>query len=113
MFSLSKVLGPRSKDNDNELSGPTYTFCAHPEFHVQSMASTENFLLTGSMGEICGWDWKVILSDKASKAKPTWTVQIPCDKYVSYSGKNIYRKVSQKLHLDIFRDFPIFSEFLS
>lgn len=72
-------MGPIQSD-ENELQGPTYKFTAHPDHHVQSMVCTENFLVTGSTGEISGWDWGVVTSSKAPKIKMSWTVQIPVDK---------------------------------
>ncbi|XP_043282650.1 THO complex subunit 6 [Venturia canescens] len=80
IYNLPKVLGPRQMDNENELSGPTYSFSAHPDSQVESMVATDNFLVTGTTGEIAGWDWNIILSNKASKVKASWIVQIPADK---------------------------------
>lgn len=79
MNSLSKVLGP-NKIEENELQGPNYRFAAHPDQEVACMLSTENFLVTGTRGEICGWDWKTIASNKASKNKTSWNIQIPANK---------------------------------
>lgn len=44
------------------------------------MVTTDNFLVTATAGEISGWDWKTVLSNKASKIKVSWSVQIPVDK---------------------------------
>ena len=79
-FRLSKTLGPRQTD-ENDLQGPTYRFTAHPEQHVESMLETEHFLFTGTSGEISGWDWKAITSNKASKAKVSWTINLPAKRY--------------------------------
>ncbi|XP_033230535.1 THO complex subunit 6 [Belonocnema kinseyi] len=76
VYELSKILGPQQGE-ENELQGPTYRFAAHPEQHVQSMIETEHFLVTGTSGEISGWDWKAITSNKASKAKVSWTINLP------------------------------------
>lgn len=75
---LSKALGPH-KVGENELQGPSYRFTAHPNQQVQSMATTDNFLITGTSGEIYGWDWKVVTSSKA-KSKVAWMIQIPVNK---------------------------------
>lgn len=78
--SLSTALGPRQTD-DEEFLGPTYQFKAHPDQQVQSMLTTNNFLVTGTCGEIAGWDWKSATSSKSLKIKPSWVVQIPSKKY--------------------------------
>lgn len=73
------MLGPQS--NEDDLPGPTYQFRAHTD-QVQSMVSTNNFLVTGAHGEIIGWDWKVATSAKSAKIKPSWVIQIPSKKLV-------------------------------
>lgn len=78
-LSLEKTLGPNQTLED-ELLGPTYKFTAHSDQQVQSMVSTDNFLVTATTGEIVGWDWSVVTSNKASKVKSSWTIQIPVDK---------------------------------
>lgn len=75
-FRVSKILGPQKSQSENELQGPLYSFLAHPEHRIESMATTNDFLITGSTGEICGWDWKTITSSKVSKAKSSWTIPI-------------------------------------
>ena len=74
------MLGPRQNENE-ELIGPTFQFKAHADQQVQSILTTDNFLITGTCGEISGWDWKVATSTKSVKIKPSWTVQIPSKKY--------------------------------
>lgn len=71
-------MGPQSEENTCQ--GPTYRFTAHPNEHVESMVTTEQFLVTGTLGEISGWDWKTITSNKASKAKVSWTIKLPVKK---------------------------------
>ncbi|CAD6236848.1 GSCOCG00008262001-RA-CDS [Cotesia congregata] len=97
VFDLSKSLSPVSDEND--LPGPSYKFTAYPGQHVQAMLSTDDFLVTGTAGEISGWDWNVVTSSKASKIKVSWTVQIPADKdsseksdvnYIVYSNDKHY-----------------------
>ena len=61
--------------------GPTYQFKAHPDQQVQSILKTDHFLVTGSCGEISGWDWKIATSSKSAKIKSSWTVQILSKKY--------------------------------
>ncbi|XP_011502090.1 PREDICTED: THO complex subunit 6 isoform X2 [Ceratosolen solmsi marchali] len=76
---LSLALGPRQTDNE-ELLGPTYQFKPHSDQQVQSIVTTNNFLVTGTCGEIAGWDWKIVTSSKCSKIKPSWVIQIPSKK---------------------------------
>ncbi|XP_001601192.2 THO complex subunit 6 homolog [Nasonia vitripennis] len=79
VYDLSTALGPRQTD-DEEFLGPTYQFKAHPDQQVQSMLTTNNFLVTGTCGEVAGWDWKSVTSSKSLKIKPSWVVQIPSKK---------------------------------
>ena len=95
VFELSKALGPH-KVEENELQGPSYRFTAHPNQQVQSMATTDNFLITGTSGEIYGWDWKVVTSSKA-KSKVSWMIQIPVNKD-SYEKPDINYFVYCKSH---------------
>jgi len=78
-YRLSKILGP-SKVEENDLQGPNYCFTAHQDQEIACMLSTENFLVIGTRGEISGWDWKMITSNKASKSKASWSIQIPANK---------------------------------
>lgn len=96
VFDLSKVLGP-NKIEENELQGPNYRFTAHPDQQVACMLSTENFFITGTCGEIAGWDWKMVTSSKALNSKVSWSIQIPTNKdsyekpdvnYMVYSKSN-------------------------
>ncbi|XP_078044626.1 THO complex subunit 6 [Augochlora pura] len=96
VFELSKALGPH-KVEENELQGPTHQFAAHPTQQVMSMVSTDNFLVTGSSGEVCGWNWKMVTSNKTPKIKVSWTIQLPVNKdsyekpdvnYLVYSKPN-------------------------
>lgn len=72
-------MGP-NKIEDNELQGPNYRFAAHPEQEIACMLSIENFFVTGTHGEISGWDWKMINSNKVPKNKASWNIQIPANK---------------------------------
>ncbi|XP_012272763.1 THO complex subunit 6 homolog [Orussus abietinus] len=98
VFELSKVLSPYQGE-ENELQGPKYSFTAHPNQHVECIASTENFLLTGSAGEISGWDWKVVTSSKAPKIKLSWNIQLPSNKD-SFERTDVnYMVYSKETHL--------------
>ncbi|XP_011175555.1 THO complex subunit 6 homolog [Solenopsis invicta] len=101
VFDLSKVLGP-NKVEENELQGPSYRFATHPDQEVSCMLSVENFLVTGTRGEISGWDWKAITTNKAPKSKVSWNIQIPVNKD-SYDKPDInymvYSKVNNLLYV--------------
>ncbi|EFN83862.1 THO complex subunit 6 homolog isoform X2 [Harpegnathos saltator] len=96
VFDLPRALGP-NKIEENELQGPTYRFAAHPDQQVACMLSTEDFFITGTCGEISGWDWKMVTSSKAPNSKISWNIQIPTNKdsyekpdvnYMVYSKTN-------------------------
>ncbi|XP_076674117.1 THO complex subunit 6 [Andrena cerasifolii] len=95
VFELSKALGPH-KVEENELQGPSYRFTAHPNQQVQSMATMDNFLITGTSGKIYGWDWKVVTSSKA-KSKVSWMILIPVNKD-SYEEPDVNYLVYCKSH---------------
>lgn len=99
--------------DENELQGPTYQFTAYPDQQVMSMVSTDTFLVTGTSGEVHGWNWKMIASGKATKIKASWIVLLPVNKYV-YSQYKIKKPIILKwntesvhvlkFHIKIFRD---------
>lgn len=76
VYDLPKALGPHKID-ENDVLGPNYHFVPYPNQHVQSLVSTDNFLVTATSGEISGWDWKTVTSSKASKSKVSWMIQLP------------------------------------
>ncbi|KAK0174782.1 hypothetical protein PV327_010512 [Microctonus hyperodae] len=98
VYDLKKTLGPNQTPED-ELLGPTYKFTAHSDQQVQSMVSTDNFLVTATTGEIVGWDWSVVTSNKASKIKSSWTIQIPVDKDSSEKSDVNYMVYSKDNHV--------------
>ncbi|XP_063974502.1 THO complex subunit 6 [Diachasmimorpha longicaudata] len=98
VFDIPKALGP-TKENDNDLQGPMYKIPAYTDHHVESMVTTDNFLVTGTAGEISGWDWKTLTSDKASKIKVSWTVQMPVDRDTSEKPDVNYMAYSKPNHI--------------
>lgn len=82
VFDFLKTFEPIQIDN-YDYQGPTYKFTAYVNQCVQSMVSTDDFLITATFGEIAGWDWKVVMSNKASRKNILWTIQIPSDKDTS------------------------------
>ncbi|XP_034951314.1 THO complex subunit 6 homolog [Chelonus insularis] len=97
VYDLTKTLAPTQSDEDH-VQGPTYKFTAYAEQHVQSMVSTDNFLVTGTAGEISGWDWNAVTSSKASKIKASWIVQIPVGKDSSEKPDVNYLVFSKEKH---------------
>ncbi|KAK1134012.1 hypothetical protein K0M31_011797 [Melipona bicolor] len=87
IYEIAKILRPLR--SENELRRPSYHIEAHPDSHVDSMVSTENFLVTGSIGEICGWDWKSVTTGKAERSKVSWTIRVPAEND-SYEGPCVF-----------------------
>ncbi|KAF7988746.1 hypothetical protein HCN44_007056 [Aphidius gifuensis] len=82
VFDLLKSFEPNQIDN-YDYQAPIYKFTAYVNQCVQSMVTTDDFLITGTSGEITGWDWKIVKSNKASRKNISWTIQIPTDKDTS------------------------------
>ncbi|XP_012251339.2 THO complex subunit 6 homolog [Athalia rosae] len=76
IYELSKALGPY-QDHETDPRGPNYRFTAYPDQQVHSIVATDKFLITGTVGEISGWDWNTVISNKVSKIKVSWSIQIP------------------------------------
>lgn len=53
---------------------------------ICSLASTEKFLIIGSVDEICGYEWKTTTSVKLGK--PSWTLRIPTQSSIEQSDVN-------------------------
>ncbi|PSN50261.1 hypothetical protein C0J52_02393, partial [Blattella germanica] len=75
--SLQKILTP-----GDALTPPCrkaeYHFTVKQDVQICSMVTTEKFLLIGMVGEITGWDWKSIISNKNRKL--AFSIQIPTAK---------------------------------
>lgn len=53
---------------------------------ICSLASTENFLIVGTVNEILGWEWKAALQTKLSK--PAWSIKISSQSKVEQTDVN-------------------------
>ncbi|XP_067010855.2 THO complex subunit 6 [Anabrus simplex] len=74
VYDLQKILSP-GEGFTSPLHRPEYHFKLNNESSVCSMVTTDKFLVTGTVGEIHGWEWKTITSNKNPKL--AWTIQIP------------------------------------
>lgn len=74
--SLHKVLG-QTYFEDAELAGPTFKFKAFSD-SVSSMVTTKTHLITASgSGDVLGWDWKSVTSNKASEKVSSLQLRLP------------------------------------
>lgn len=76
VYDLQKILSP-SEDVSPTFRKPEYHFLINKDVQICSMATTNKFLLTGTVGEINGWDWKSVTSSSGKAPKPSWSLQLP------------------------------------
>ncbi|XP_068629842.1 THO complex subunit 6 [Battus philenor] len=74
VFDLDAIVHPVIELLTSDYNKPKHLHQLENENQITSLASTENFLIVGTVNEISGWDWKAILQTKLSK--PTWTIKI-------------------------------------
>ncbi|GLH02264.1 hypothetical protein R5R35_002818 [Gryllus longicercus] len=77
VYDLQKILSPGEAFTP-PLRKAEYHFTVNKDVQICSMVTTEKFLVTGTVGEIQGWDWKTITSSKNPKL--CWSIQIPSSK---------------------------------
>ncbi|KAJ8722442.1 hypothetical protein PYW07_003622 [Mythimna separata] len=75
VFDLDRVLNPVVELLTTDYNKPKYTHTLESGRQVCSLASTEKFLIAGTVNEIFGWDWKNVVSSKLSK--PSWAIRVP------------------------------------
>ncbi|KAK9512875.1 hypothetical protein O3M35_001193 [Rhynocoris fuscipes] len=70
VFEVANIL------NDDEFiePGPKCRFSSPSKEQICSMASTNKFLITGTVGTIYGWDWESI---KSGAPKVDWNISLP------------------------------------
>lgn len=74
VFNLSLFLSCDDETYPNEENlKPIYKFQAHNS-PIYSLISTDQFLVSGSVGEICAWKWSNM---KRKEAEKVWRIQIP------------------------------------
>ncbi|KAG8223955.1 hypothetical protein J437_LFUL003763, partial [Ladona fulva] len=74
VFDLRLLLNP--SDEHPATRKPVQKFVINDGVQVCSMVSTKKWLITGTVGEISGWDWNSI----TSSPKVSWTINIPSSK---------------------------------
>lgn len=74
-YSLDRVLNPVLELLSSDYNKPKYVHTIENARHICSMVSTENFLIIGTVNEIIGWDWKMVINAKLGK--PKWSIKIP------------------------------------
>lgn len=77
ILSLSKIINP-DENSTTEHRKPKFKYQIHDD-QINSLITTDKFLVCGGVGEINGYVWKTVLT--ASKVlKPSWTLQLPACK---------------------------------
>lgn len=69
VFEVSKILG----NDDNIDKKPKCSFSSPKKEQICSLASTNKFCITGTVGHIYGWDWESIKNDTP---KTSWTISL-------------------------------------
>jgi len=72
------VIAPAENTNERNLRNPVFCFTPCPENQISSLATTEDFLIIGTAGEILGYDWDSVLKQK--KPYLAWSLAIPPSK---------------------------------
>ncbi|XP_044754172.1 THO complex subunit 6 homolog [Coccinella septempunctata] len=77
VFHLSKLINPDVKLSKDE-QFPKCTFEVCPNMQINSLLSTETYLIVGAVGEIKAYLWKNIKTSK--NVSCAWSIDIPNDK---------------------------------
>ncbi|KAF9422214.1 hypothetical protein HW555_002023 [Spodoptera exigua] len=75
VYDLDRILNPVVELLTSDYNKPKYIHTLESGSQICSLASTEKFLIVGTVNEISGWDWKNAVSSKLSK--PSWVIRIP------------------------------------
>ncbi|KAL0842391.1 hypothetical protein ABMA28_014507 [Loxostege sticticalis] len=75
VFDLDRILNPIVELLTSDYNQPKQIHTLDSGHQICSLASTEKFLIVGSVNLIYGWDWKGVLGVKLSK--PSWVIKIP------------------------------------
>lgn len=74
LYSLSRIVNPESNlTKDDQL--PKNTFVVQPDVQINTLLTTEKFLVVGAFGEIYGYLWKAVKTSK--DPKPNWKIELP------------------------------------
>ncbi|KAI5641764.1 THO complex subunit 6 [Phthorimaea operculella] len=75
VFDLDRILNPIVELLTDDYNKPKFVHNFESDSQICSLASTEKFLITGTVNKITGWDWKAVTSVKLGK--PSWSINIP------------------------------------
>ncbi|GBP40946.1 THO complex subunit 6 [Eumeta japonica] len=78
VFDLDRVLNPILELFSAEYNKPKYIHELENEVQICSLLTSQKFLIVGTIGEITGWDWKSLVSNKFNK--PSWIIKVPFKK---------------------------------
>ncbi|XP_059482964.1 THO complex subunit 6 homolog [Neocloeon triangulifer] len=78
VFNIPKVIAPAEVPNERNLRTPVFGFTPCPDSQISSLATTEDFLVIGTVGEILGYEWDSVL--KQRKPELSWSLNIPPSK---------------------------------
>lgn len=73
-YSLNNIFNPVVEQLTTDYNKPKHTHLLDPKNQICSLVTTDKFLVVGTVNEISGWDWKVILNSKLTK--PSWTIKV-------------------------------------
>lgn len=68
---MRTILNP-PEDNPSIVGKPYLTFPLAVDKAACSLATTERFLIVGSVGKVFGYDWRAILAGKTPKVSWVW-----------------------------------------
>ncbi|KAK4876173.1 hypothetical protein RN001_012595 [Aquatica leii] len=74
VFHLYRFMNPNVNASSQNLSCSN-SFTVQEDVQINSLLSTEHYLVVGVVGEIFGYDWKVVKNNK--DAKVSWKVELP------------------------------------
>ncbi|XP_053625625.1 THO complex subunit 6 [Plodia interpunctella] len=86
IFDLDRILNPVVELLTSDYNKAKYIHSLGSKDQVCSLASTEKFLIVGTVNEISGWDWKGVLSAKLSK--PSWVMKTPSNSRLEKNDVN-------------------------
>lgn len=86
VFDLDRILNPIVELLTSDYNKPKQIYKIESGKQICSLASSENFLIIGTVNEIAGWEWKAVMSGKWSKQ--SWTITIPMKSSMEQSDVN-------------------------
>ncbi|CAK1545131.1 unnamed protein product [Leptosia nina] len=86
VFDLDCILNPNTELLTPGYNSPKHIHKIESSSQICSLASTDRFLIVGSVNEIYGWTWKAILNSKLSK--PSWTIKIKSESFIEQCDIN-------------------------